>query len=116
MATLKRRRLYHITPRADWLRAQRRGEYRAASLHSEGFIHCSGKSQVVQVANRFYRDRRNLLLLVIDPARVNAVIRHERVEGRRFPHIYGPLNLGAVVQVLPFPPSADGMFVLPRHT
>ena len=42
--------IYHITPRAAWQRAQQRGEYRAASLRREGFIHCSGRTQVVRVA------------------------------------------------------------------
>lgn len=108
-----RRLLFHITPRADWERALRQGVYRAASLRREGFIHCSGRTQVVRVANTFYRGRRNLLLLVIDPARVQPAIRHERVDGRRFPHIYGPLNLDAVVRVLEFPPRRDGTFALP---
>ncbi|MCA1552997.1 MAG: DUF952 domain-containing protein [Chloroflexi bacterium] len=110
----KRKHLFHITTRAEWQRAQRVGAYRAASLRREGFIHCSGQTQVVRVANAFYRGKRNLVLLLIEPAKVNAPIRHERVDGRRFPHIYGALNLDAVVQVVDFPPRADGTFVLPK--
>jgi len=106
--------IYHITPRAAWQRALQRGEYRAPSLRTEGFIHSSGPRQVVRVANAFYRRRRNLVLLVIDPRKVKARIRQERADGGRFPHIYGPLNLDAVVQVVDFPPRADGTFSLPK--
>ena len=108
--------IYHITRRAAWQRALQRGEYRTPSLRTEGFIHCSGRTQVVRVANAFYRGRRNLVLLVVDPAEVQAPLRHERVDGGRFPHIYGPLNLDAVVQVVEFPPRADGTFAFPGNS
>ncbi len=115
-AASHRKHIFHITTRAKWQRAQRVGAYSAASLRSAGFIHCSGRTQVVRVANAFYRGKRNLVLLVIEPAKVSAPIRHERVDGGRFPHIYGPLNLDAAVQVVDFAPRADGTFALPKES
>jgi uncharacterized protein (DUF952 family) len=103
-------RIVHICPRADWEEAQRRGEYRALSLESEGFIHCSRPEQVVDVANQFYRATLNLLLLWIDPPVVQAEIRWEPVGNQVFPHIYGALNLDAVRSVDDFLPDANGFF------
>ena len=59
--------------------------------------------------------RRDLVLLVIDPARLAAELVYEDCYevGQAFPHIYGPLNLNAVVSVVPFPPLPDGTFALP---
>jgi uncharacterized protein (DUF952 family) len=126
-------RLYHITPGAEWAAAQASGEYRLSTrgktLAEEGFIHCSHAHQVVSVADAIYRGTTGLVLLVIDPAAVRAEIREEALgrvgpgpgggadrlagAGERFPHIYGPLNVDAVVDVLPFEPTADGSFELP---
>lgn len=102
--------LVHICPRQDWEQAQRSGEYRAASLASEGFIHCSTPAQVLWVANTFYRDAPDLVLLWIDAWLLHSKLRWEAAEAQRFPHIYGALNLDAVRQVSDFRPAADGKY------
>jgi uncharacterized protein (DUF952 family) len=88
---------------------------RGLSLEQVGFIHCSYADQVTHVANAFYTGVHGLLLLAIDPDRVAAPIRAEPGEGtdEQFPHIYGPLNADAVVQVVAFEPSDEGTFELP---
>ena len=104
----------HIVSREEWERARREGAYRPASLTREEFIHCSTQQQVLRVANASFKGMRGLVLLCIDPAAVQAEIRREGpAPEARFPHIYGPLNLDAVVQVVAFPPQADGTFRLP---
>lgn len=106
--------ILHITTRADWDTAQHMGAYRAASLGTEGFIHCSALAQVVRTADRFYHGQQNLVLLVIDPAKLQADLRYEAADHDLFPHIYGPLNFAAVIDVVPFPPQEDGTFALPK--
>ncbi len=108
--------ILHITRKADWEQARAAGAYRGDTLASEGFIHCSTPGQVIQVANFLFSGQRDLALLVIDRDRVQAPIRDENLEGGEslFPHIYGPLNLDAVVEVLDFPSGADGRFRLPK--
>jgi uncharacterized protein (DUF952 family) len=111
--------IYHIAEASSWERAGQDGSYRQSTvgrtIDEEGFIHCSYARQVEAVANNFYRGRSDLVLLVIDPARVEAEIREEAGgDGReRFPHIFGPLNLDAVVEVRPFACGADGLFRTP---
>src|SRR5438874_2552071 len=102
--------LYHICQRLDWEAAQAGGEYRADSLETEGFIHCSLIRQVLTTANRFYEGRQGLVLLVIDADRLTAEVRDEAADGDLFPHAYGPIPLDAVVSVSPFAPGTDGTF------
>ena len=111
--------IYHIAVAADWERARRDRQYtistRGRTLAEEGFIHAATATQVTQVADAFYRDAPDLVLLVIDTNRVGSPIRYERVPGQAepYPHIYGPLNLDAVVQTRPFAPGLDGAFPAP---
>ena len=106
--------LFHITERTAWETAQAEGLYRAPSLETEGFIHFSMPEQVLATAHRFYKGKAGLVLLQIDPSQLTAPLRYEVVSDHgTFPHLYGPLNLGAVTKVWPFEPLADGNFALP---
>ncbi|MBX0330964.1 DUF952 domain-containing protein [Oscillochloris sp. ZM17-4] len=106
--------IYHIAARADWDAAQAAGQYTADSLATEGFIHCSTAAQVLGTAARFFAGRQDLLLLEIDPSRLAAELRYEEGEpGVRFPHLYGPLELSAVVAARAFAPDEGGRFSLP---
>ena len=112
--------IYHIAIAADWQRAQRDGEYATSTigrtLAQEGFIHGSTAIQVADVANRFYRGvGEGLVVLVIDPARLRSPVRYDPLPGggEPFPHIYGPVNVDAVLAARPFPPGADGTFTFP---
>ena len=105
--------ILHICPREAWEAAVESGEYKAPSLSSEGFIHCSHPEQVGRVANHLFTGVQGLILLHINAQFVLAEIRWEEVEGETFPHIYGPLNLDAVVDIEDFPPGEDGHFNYP---
>ena len=70
------RLIYHLVPRSVWDRAPA-GPYRADSLATEGFIHCSTAAQVVGSADRYFRGRGDLVLLCIDESRVAGELRYE---------------------------------------
>jgi uncharacterized protein (DUF952 family) len=105
--------IFHITSQGAWAAALEGGIYAGGSLASEGFIHCSETDQYCWVANQRFRGRQDLVLLHIDETRLKAAVQRENLEGgeRLFPHIYGALNVDAVVQVTPFRPAATGEFV-----
>jgi uncharacterized protein (DUF952 family) len=102
--------IYHAALPADWKKAQRSGLYttstRGRSLADEGFIHAAYESQVEGVANRFYADVDALVLLVIDPDAVGSPVVDEvpvdAPAGERYPHVYGPIPVAAVVTARPW--------------
>ena len=102
--------LVHLCIRAAWQAAQSQGSYQPASLSAEGFIHLSRPDQILKVANAFYHGLPDAILLWIDPARLRAELRWEAVDADVFPHLYGALNLDAVVAVSELLPDPDGVF------
>jgi uncharacterized protein (DUF952 family) len=108
--------IYHIALAQDWEQAQAAGEYtvstRGLTLGQVGYIHASREHQVEGVANAFYQDAGDLVVLFIDTERVRAEIRVEKLAGMdvAFPHIYGPLNTDAVTEARPLRPGPGGRF------
>jgi uncharacterized protein (DUF952 family) len=98
--------IFHIATHADWEAARRDGSYttstRGRTLAEEGFIHAARAEQVQPVLDRYYTDAGEpLVLLVIDPDRLGAEVRVEPVGDDTYPHVYGPIEPAAVVEVRP---------------
>ncbi len=109
--------IYHITTRAEWEQAKKNGKYAADTLDTQGFIHCSREGQLLRVANSFYKGRQGLVILAIDSGKLTSPLKWEPgsdLTAEVFPHIYGPVNVEAVYNVLAFEPNPDGTFGLPE--
>lgn len=97
--------IYHLTERSRWERSLSEGVHtgstRGIELVDEGFIHCSTAEQWPGVRDRFYADLDDLVLLHVDETLLGARVVYERVGDApsEFPHVYGPIELSAVVAV-----------------
>lgn len=93
--------IYHVTTNNEWQQALQQGWYAAPSLETEGFIHTSRQEQVEGVLERYYKGQTNLVLLHIDESKLTAPLKEELAPSvnELFPHIYGRLNLDAVIAV-----------------
>jgi uncharacterized protein (DUF952 family)/N-acetylglutamate synthase-like GNAT family acetyltransferase len=115
--------ILHLLSRKSWVEAQVRGQLIAPSVATEGFAHCSTEHQMVDVANKYYRGNSDMVLLNIDPKKLASVLKFEppaHLDGSPalpheplFPHIYGPINLDAVSEVIDFPCDEHGAFTAP---
>jgi uncharacterized protein (DUF952 family) len=100
--------IYHIALASDWEAALEAGEYRISTLgrtlEQEGFLHASTAAQVHGVADAVYAGvQEQLILLTIDERRLTVPLQWDAVPGSAepFPHLYGPLDVGAVVLATP---------------
>ena len=93
--------IYHVTNKNEWELALKKGFFDEPSLHTEGFIHNSTETQVSGVLERYYKDQTDLLLLHIDESKLVAELKYELAPSvnELFPHVFGNINLDAVVQI-----------------
>ncbi len=106
---------YHLTPFGVWDRQKSGTQYTPEPFETEGFIHCTDTLQLlVDVGNRYYTaEPREMVCLVIDLDHVSAPVRYEDPE-HVYPHIYGPLETSAVIDVRQVQRDNDGRFVTIR--
>lgn len=109
--------LFHIAHLKDWIEAEIKKEYRIDSFLSQGFIHCSLMKQIIAVANRFYQEQKDLVLLCIDSNKIIPEIKYEssKDNDEEYPHIYGPININAILKVVKFTANQNGEFELPKE-
>lgn len=108
---------FHMVPKEYYENQPETENYQPEPMKQgrESFIHCTtGPENVVATAHRFYlNDPRPFYLLVVDMARVIAPVRYD-APGEVFPHIYGPLNRDAIVEIRDFKRDSKGNFLLPE--
>ena len=115
--------IYHLAPAVRWGGWPADQPYLPAEYAAEGFIHCTlGDAVMLGVANRFYRSAPGeFVLLVIDPEQISAPLRWEPpvhpagaagpAAAPLFPHIYGPIDRAAVIEVRAVRRAPDGEFL-----
>jgi uncharacterized protein (DUF952 family) len=115
--------IHHLVPARFYHSQPASAPYLPAEFARDGFIHCTLEPEVLlQIANAIYRDAPGeFLVLIIDPARVTAPVKFEPplpppppdapLARHLFPHIYGPLNREAIVEIRFARRAPDGMFL-----
>jgi len=106
--------VFHLTYKQAWEAARSAGEYAAPSLAEEGFIHCSKDvPQLLKVAARLYPGETGLMVLDVDLEELKSPLKNEPSRsGEIYPHIYGMLNVDAVVRERALEVGADGLHFL----
>jgi uncharacterized protein (DUF952 family) len=108
--------IYHLAPAARWHGWPSGEPYLPAEYADHGFIHCTaGDKLMLKVANRFYRGvPGDFVLLAIDPSRLAAPLKWEESTddlAAVFPHVYGPIDRDAIVEVRAIRRAGDGGFI-----
>jgi len=100
--------IYKILSGADWEAAQAAGRFDgSADDLRDGFIHFSDGGQVIGTASRYFAGQSGLVLLTVDPGRLNDLRWEKSRNDALFPHLYGALEPAAVVREDRLPDDRD---------
>ena len=108
--------IYKIAPTTLWREAEAAGVFAGSpDDRRDGFIHCSTAEQLPGTAARYFAGAADLVLAAIAVGKLAGPLRWEPSGGGAlFPHLYAPLDLGAILWVKPLPLGPDGRHVFPE--
>lgn len=106
------RETLHLVPQAAWDARDPAAPYTPEAYAADGFVHCTdGDDEMLRTANRHYRsDWRAFFVLTLDLERTGSPWRFD-APGKPYPHVYGPIDPAAVLEVRRFVRDTDGAFV-----
>lgn len=109
-------KIYKICPASAWREAERQGAYQGSADDArDGFIHFSTAAQVPETLRKHFFGQRALFLVEVDGDALGDALRWEPSRNNElFPHLYGELDLGAVISVTNLNMRSDGNHDIPE--
>ena len=93
--------IFHLTTPSEWAVAHDSGSVVPAGFAAEGFVHCSTSAQLAGTIERHFGGHDELLLLRLHLDAIQADLRWEESRpGSTYPHVYRPLVLADVAEVV----------------
>lgn len=108
--------IYKVCPASAWREAECHGVYRgSADDQRDGFIHFSTASQLPGTLAKHFAGQSGLFLIAVDADALGEALKWEPSRGGElFPHLYGELDLGAVIEIRDLRLRSDGVHDIPE--
>ncbi|GAB5408862.1 MAG: DUF952 domain-containing protein [Balneolaceae bacterium] len=104
--------LFTLSTKPEWKDFSSSGNFEPSSLKEIGYIRCYQGSQIEDAANNFETTENELLLIVIDPLRIQVPIKNQKQDGEVFPNLYGAFSIDAVIDRILLKKSKKGVFAV----
>jgi len=108
--------IYILSSQQEYKQAEESGFLVRDSIKDVGFIHASPEAELDRVANKYYKETIDPLVMIVDKKLVKPEIKWEPATGGLYPHIYGPLNMDAVTKIQEIALAKDGDFHIHIHS
>ena len=92
--------IFKVLPESEWAAAQQSGVFTGSEVdRRDGFIHFSTADQLAETLAKHFAGQTDLVVLAVDPDRLDDLRMEPSRGGDLFPHLYGDLPVDAVVEV-----------------
>ncbi len=102
--------LFTLINKEDWKKNTESGFFVPDELEEKGFIECFEGKFTELIANSSFVHSNQLLLLVIDPLRINEPIKKERNDEFEFYSIQGKFSIDAIIDRIILKKNSNGKF------
>ena len=106
--------IYKIIDSNEWQIVKKKGLYSGSKKDIEdGYIHFSAQEQVVHTLNKYFKNKKNLILLKINTLELENLLWEQGSDGNMYPHLYSSLKVKCVVFESLIDTNNEGAHILP---
>lgn len=102
--------LFTVIRRSDWKITTEDGQYEPTSYKEEGIVQCLTGDSLEAFLNKNFNEVENVMLVVIDPLRIEAPIKKMEKDGFHFVTIQGTFSLDAIIDKIPLEKDKEGKY------
>ena len=108
--------IFKIIDIDEWYKVKQSKIYSGSSKDiKDGYIHFSGEDQVKGTLEKYYSNKKNLVLLKVETLKLDHLIWEQASDGNMFPHLYSSLDLSNVVEEFEITLNDNGNHELPDN-
>ncbi|MTI86668.1 MAG: DUF952 domain-containing protein [Balneolaceae bacterium] len=104
--------IFTVLETSDYKSVISSGSFIPESFEETGHIRCFEGAQAEQIINKNYKSHSSLLLVIIDPIRIQAPIKRNKEDGVEYIDVFGTFNTDAVIDKITLQKSDKGTFAL----
>lgn len=103
--------LFIALKQEDWRKISQDSSLKPTSFeHEDGFIRSFSGHKAEEIINYYYERSDNVLLLVLDPLRIQSPIKRIKEDGFEFVAIQGEIAVDTIIDKIKLKPSQKGTF------
>ncbi len=109
--------IFKIIDKEELQKAKQSGIYKGSKKDSEdGYIHFSEEGQIRETLEKYFKNRKNLILLKVHTLNLEHLLWEQASNGDMYPHLYSALNLKNVVNEFELALNEDGRHIIPLNS
>lgn len=103
--------IFHLVSKRKWKEWQKNGYFRPQTMEDDDeWIECYTALNVENIANQNFRNRKHILMLVINTQRLSSKVKVREKDGTYYPMIEKRINLDAIIDKIGLVPDEDGCY------
>ena len=97
---------------SDWKNVSDKGNFSPDSVKDDGFVRSFTGEQAEDIINHHFEGEERILLIVLDPLRIQSPIKHIKEDGFKFVAIQGAVSIDAIIDKIKLRSDKKGKFSL----
>lgn len=102
--------LFIALKKSEWRNISGNGSISPSVFQSDNQVRSFVGAQAEKIINHAFNGEESVLLIVLDPLRIQAPIKHIKEEGFEFVAIQGEVSIDAIIDKIELKPDKEGKF------